>query len=155
MNYNNSNENVFSASLSFLIQFHFLFFVNETNCHCNHNEFNKKSAKKSYDLNEKETDPVYAFEIILISPSKIDLTKRDSVVQSRMKNSEFESLPGKDLIILPNELLEYQDFFNEKSAEKLPPHRPYDCQINLIANSKLYYGPIYPLTDTESKVLEE
>jgi len=57
--------------------------------------------------------------------------------------------------ILPDELRQFEDVFSESSANKLPPHRPYDCQINLIADSKLYYGPIYPLTDKESKVLKE
>ena len=57
--------------------------------------------------------------------------------------------------ILPKELKKFEDVFSESSANKLPPHRPYDCQINLIADSKLYYGPIYPLTDKESKVLKD
>jgi len=58
------------------------------------------------------------------------------------------------IITLPDELSEFNDVFNEKEAEKLPPHRSYDCQINLVDNAKLYYGPNYSLTDEESTVLE-
>ena len=56
---------------------------------------------------------------------------------------------------LPPELEEFKDVFSEASADKLPPHRPYDCQINLVENAKLFYGPIYPLTDEESNILEK
>jgi len=64
-----------------------------------------------------------------------------------------------DIIIqehtLPTELTAYKDVFDPKAAEKLPPHRPYDCEIRLKPDSKLFYGPIYPLTDKESIVLKE
>ena len=51
--------------------------------------------------------------------------------------------------------MEFLDVFSESSANELPPHRQYDCQINIIANGKLHYGPIYPLTDKEIKALEK
>jgi len=58
-------------------------------------------------------------------------------------------------ITLPKELAQFEDVFSESSADKLPPHRPYDCQINLVENSKLYYGPIYPLTSEETVALKD
>eukprot|EP00833_Pecoramyces_ruminatium_P006384 jgi/Orpsp1_1/1180416/evm.model.c7180000073352.1 len=61
----------------------------------------------------------------------------------------------KHEITLPKELTSFKDVFDEKAAEKLPPHRPYDCEIRLKPGSKLFYGPIYPLTDKESTVLKE
>jgi len=56
---------------------------------------------------------------------------------------------------LPVELLPFADVFDEKAANQLPPHRPYDCEIKLKPDSKLFYGPIYPLTEQESTALKE
>eukprot|EP00833_Pecoramyces_ruminatium_P014139 jgi/Orpsp1_1/1188171/evm.model.d7180000062949.1 len=61
----------------------------------------------------------------------------------------------KILKLLPSILQPYKDVFDEVSANMLPPHRQYDCEIKLKPNSILYYGPIYPLTDAESKALKE
>ncbi len=56
---------------------------------------------------------------------------------------------------LPKQLLKFKEVFNESIANTLPPHRPYDCEINLKPNSKLFYGAIYQLTQKESDALEE
>jgi len=61
----------------------------------------------------------------------------------------------KILKVLPTILQPYKDIFDEGSTNILPPHRQYDCEIKLKPNSILYYGPIYPLTDTESKAIKE
>jgi len=45
--------------------------------------------------------------------------------------------------------------YSESSANKLPPHRIYDCQINLVKDAKLYNGPIYPLNDDKTAALKE
>ena len=36
----------------------------------------------------------------------------------------------------------------------LPPHWEYDCEIKLKDNSNLFYGPIYPLIETERDELK-
>jgi len=56
---------------------------------------------------------------------------------------------------LLTELTAFKDVFDPKAAEKLPLHRLYDCEIRLKPDSKLFYGPIYPLTDKKSTVLNE
>jgi len=45
--------------------------------------------------------------------------------------------------------------FNEKNCSVLPPHRVYDCEINLKDNSSLFYGPLYPLTELEWEELKK
>jgi len=45
--------------------------------------------------------------------------------------------------------------FNEKNCNVLPPHRVYDCEINLKDNSILFYGPLYPLTELEREELKK
>ena len=53
---------------------------------------------------------------------------------------------------------QYRDIslvFSKKEADKLPPHRPVDCKIVLQKGAALHYGPIYPISEEESKVLKE
>ena len=57
--------------------------------------------------------------------------------------------------ILPAKLIPFKDVFDEKAANELPPHHPYDCEINLKPNTKPYYGAIYPLTEKETLALKE
>lgn len=52
----------------------------------------------------------------------------------------------------PSLPLPYQDFadvFCPKLAETLPPHRPYDCPIDLLPNSKIPFGHVYSLSQPE------
>uniref|UniRef100_A0A8C5PUW8 ribonuclease H n=1 Tax=Leptobrachium leishanense TaxID=445787 RepID=A0A8C5PUW8_9ANUR len=56
---------------------------------------------------------------------------------------------------LPAVYQQYADVFNEKEAEKLPPHRPYDCPIELLTGAPIPYGHIYPLSEPELRVLQE
>ena len=56
---------------------------------------------------------------------------------------------------MPKKLLPFKDDFNEIYANELPPHWPYDCEIILMPNTVLFYGPIYPLTEKESITLKE
>ena len=51
---------------------------------------------------------------------------------------------------LPVEYQEFKDIFCEKSAEVLPPHRDYDCQIDLVAGAKIPCSRIYALTEKEN-----
>ncbi|KAJ1151607.1 hypothetical protein NDU88_004387 [Pleurodeles waltl] len=53
---------------------------------------------------------------------------------------------------------EYEDLvtvFDEKEAEKLPPHRPYDCKIELEPGAILPCSRIYALTEAENQHLKE
>uniref|UniRef100_A0A8C5PE09 Gypsy retrotransposon integrase-like protein 1 n=1 Tax=Leptobrachium leishanense TaxID=445787 RepID=A0A8C5PE09_9ANUR len=61
----------------------------------------------------------------------------------------------KKQVILPPAYIEYQDVFNEKKAEDLPPHRVYDCPIDLLPGAAIPYGRIYPLSEPELKTLKE
>jgi len=77
-------------------------------------------------------------------------------VKSKDKKTSSKITPSStDYSKLPDELSEFIDVFSETEASKLPPHRPYDCEIQLKPNSKLFYGPIYPLTEKETAALKE
>jgi len=72
------------------------------------------------------------------------------------ETSEPNNLTDEEILkILPARLLPFKDVFDEKAANKLPPHRPYDCEIKLKPNAKLFYGPTYPLTSKEDIALRK
>ncbi|KAK3539464.1 hypothetical protein QTP70_008500 [Hemibagrus guttatus] len=56
---------------------------------------------------------------------------------------------------LPGEYQDYQDVFSQMAATKLPPHRPWDCAIDLLPGAKLPKGRVYPLSIPENKAMEE
>ncbi len=45
--------------------------------------------------------------------------------------------------------------FCHKKASQLPPHRPWDCAINLLQGEPVPHGKIYPLSLPEQKAMEE
>ncbi|KAF8698891.1 hypothetical protein RHS03_07501, partial [Rhizoctonia solani] len=55
---------------------------------------------------------------------------------------------------LPTEYHEFAKVFGEEEFKVLPPHREYDIAIDLIPDAKLSPGPIYGMTDAESKALK-
>lgn len=60
---------------------------------------------------------------------------------------QTEKDPGTPQI--PQPYLDFSDVFNTKNAERLPPHRTCDCPIDLIPNSKIPVGRLYPLSPPE------
>ena len=83
---------------------------------------------------------------------------------------EVERLLGAIGPIIPDELraksedprealpLEYADFaevFSKVEADQLPPHREYDCPIDLVDGKVPPFGPIYPLSEPELQALRE
>ncbi|QRW24124.1 Retrotransposable element Tf2 protein [Rhizoctonia solani] len=68
--------------------------------------------------------------------------------------SEEEADPNP-LTDLPNQYHEFTKVFGEEEFKVLPPHREYDILIDLTPNAKLSPGPIYGITDAESKALKQ
>lgn len=56
---------------------------------------------------------------------------------------------------LPPQYYQFSKVFSEKEANKLPPHRSFDCKIDLIEGKEPPYGPIYQLTETELQLLRD
>jgi len=142
-----------------------LFFESDfcsSNCLSIHPTYSDPSSKTTF-LNyessafSNSTEPIIAPSFTVVSVPKND--KGNSSLSSNSNSTQLSTSPSKSesetKVSLPSVLSQFSDVFNESSADKLPPHRPYDCQINLVENSKLYYGPIYPLTDEESTALKE
>ena len=71
----------------------------------------------------------------------------------------FESNPSEDsefpdLSAVPSEYLALKEAFNKVKATSLPPHRPYDCEINLLSGSTPPKGRLYSLSGPEQRAME-
>ncbi|KAI2657431.1 Transposon Tf2-8 polyprotein [Labeo rohita] len=56
---------------------------------------------------------------------------------------------------IPAEYMAFQDVFSKQAATQLPPHRPWDCAIELLPGAQLPKGRIYPLSIPERQAMEE
>ncbi|KAF8761975.1 hypothetical protein RHS01_00171 [Rhizoctonia solani] len=56
---------------------------------------------------------------------------------------------------LPEQYHEFAKVCGEEEFKVLPPHREYDIAIDLLPDAKLSPGPIYGMTDAESKALKQ
>ncbi len=60
-----------------------------------------------------------------------------------------------DKDIVPVQYHSYLDVFSKASADKLPPHRPFDHHMPLMEGKQPPFGPIYSISDKELKALRE
>uniref|UniRef100_A0A8C5MFU9 CCHC-type domain-containing protein n=1 Tax=Leptobrachium leishanense TaxID=445787 RepID=A0A8C5MFU9_9ANUR len=56
---------------------------------------------------------------------------------------------------LPIIYSDFHDIFEKKGADILPPHRSYDCPINILPGAMIPFGRVYSLSEPELKVLKE
>ena len=68
-------------------------------------------------------------------------------------NSAAISEEAPDLSSVPKEYHDFADIFSKAKAEKLAPHRPYNLKINLEEGTSLPIVLMYPLSQSELKVL--
>ncbi|KAF7642148.1 hypothetical protein LDENG_00263700 [Lucifuga dentata] len=59
-----------------------------------------------------------------------------------------------DLSNVPAEYLDLKPVFSKARATSLPPHRPYDCAIDLLLGTALPKERIYPLSGPEAAAME-
>ncbi len=63
-----------------------------------------------------------------------------------------------ELVNLSNMLKEYLDLkevFSKSQAASLPPHRPYDCAIDLVPGMSPPKGRLYSLSAPEKEAMEK
>ncbi|KAK3526515.1 hypothetical protein QTP70_030648 [Hemibagrus guttatus] len=70
-------------------------------------------------------------------------------------STTIESPVSSTHVNLPEEYRDYQDVFSQMTTTKLPPHRPWDCAIDLLPDAKLPKGRDYALSIPENKAMEE
>ncbi|KAL0167361.1 hypothetical protein M9458_039205, partial [Cirrhinus mrigala] len=70
-------------------------------------------------------------------------------------STSIESPIEKQSVEIPSDYEEYNDVFCPKRAARLPPHRPWDCAIDLLPAAQVPHGKIYPLSIPENKAMED
>ncbi|KAI2646181.1 Transposon Tf2-8 polyprotein [Labeo rohita] len=73
-----------------------------------------------------------------------------SLSSTLVESPELENPPE-----IPAEYMAFQDVFSKQAATHLPPHRPWDCAIDLLPDAKLPKGKVYPLSIPERQAMEE
>ncbi len=95
----------------------------------------------------KDSTSEQEFNIYLVNK------KSCNIIKSCNKNKKLNK--DSNSVTVPTIYLKYKEVFNEKNCDVLPPHREYDCEIQLKDNSNLFYGPLYPLTELEREELKK
>ncbi|KAJ8324255.1 hypothetical protein O5D80_8742 [Batrachochytrium dendrobatidis] len=71
---------------------------------------------------------------------------------SDVPSIQATTTPSSDI---PLHLVEFASVFSKKKALVLPPHRQYDCPIDLEPGSTPKFGPLYSLSEPELKALRD
>ncbi|KAI2654647.1 Transposon Tf2-11 polyprotein [Labeo rohita] len=69
---------------------------------------------------------------------------------TRIESPDQDSVPE-----VPAEYMAFQDVFSKQAATQLPPHRPWDCAIDLLPGAQLPKRRVYPLSIPERQAMEE
>ncbi|CAM4525315.1 unnamed protein product [Leuciscus chuanchicus] len=72
-----------------------------------------------------------------------------------INSTSIESPEVIHKVEIPEEYRAFQDVFSKQLATKLPPHRPWDCAVDLLPGATLSKGRVYPLSIPEQKAMEE
>ncbi len=72
------------------------------------------------------------------------------VASMRVESPEASVIPT-----IPFDYRAFQDVFSKQAATQLPPHRAWDCAIDLLPGYKLAKGRVYSLSIPECKAMEE
>ncbi|KAL0155123.1 hypothetical protein M9458_049386, partial [Cirrhinus mrigala] len=75
-------------------------------------------------------------------------------IHTTVASTQIESPEPVFMPEIPAEYRAYQDVFSKLAATQLPPHRPWDCAIDLLPGAQLPKGRIYPLSIPERQAME-
>ncbi len=76
-------------------------------------------------------------------------------VQLPIHSTSVESPIEKQSVYVPSSYSHFSDVFCPRRAAQLPPHRPWDCAIDLFPGEPVPHRKIYPLSLPEQKAMEE
>uniref|UniRef100_A0A3B4CC50 Gypsy retrotransposon integrase-like protein 1 n=1 Tax=Pygocentrus nattereri TaxID=42514 RepID=A0A3B4CC50_PYGNA len=71
-----------------------------------------------------------------------------------LSSTTIESPDSLNPVVIPPEYSDFLEVFSPVKATKLPPHRPYDCAIDLVEGAVLPKSRVYPLTLEEEKAMD-
>jgi hypothetical protein len=102
-----------------------------------------------HSINKRQVASIVALD--LQTGEKLNLSTLNQY--SSKDDSQMEAETSNHSI--PEEFSEFADVFSKTSADRLPEHTQYDHTIPLEPGSKPPFGPIYSLSATELKALDE
>ncbi|KAK3556472.1 hypothetical protein QTP70_008336 [Hemibagrus guttatus] len=108
-------------------------------------------TRGSINDNNRETITFYVIdspchEIILGYPW---LSVHDPVI------SWYQESPECKPVTIPSCYQDLQEVFSKAKATQLPPHRPWDCTIDLLPNAMPPKSKVYPLSRPETQAMED
>lgn len=59
-----------------------------------------------------------------------------------------------DLSVVPTKYQDFHQVFSKARATSLPPHRPYDCAIDLLPGTSPPRGALYSLSEPERRAMD-
>ena len=71
-----------------------------------------------------------------------------------VNTTTVEILDCAPQVDLPEECQDLYRVFSKTQATRLPPHRPWDCAIDLLSDAALPRGHVYPLSYAETEAME-
>ncbi|KAF8761288.1 hypothetical protein RHS01_01288 [Rhizoctonia solani] len=95
------------------------------------------------------------WKAIIKEAAKVAEVQAAVTFPEQVKIASKEEADPNPLANLPPQYHEFAQVFGEEEFKVLPPHREYDIAIDLIPDAKLSPGPIYGMTDAESKALKQ
>ncbi|KAL0173249.1 hypothetical protein M9458_033560, partial [Cirrhinus mrigala] len=69
--------------------------------------------------------------------------------------TSIESPASTNNVKIPSCYNDLSDVFSKVKATQLPPHRPWDCAIDLLPNAMPPKSKVYPLSRTETQAMED
>ena len=89
-------------------------------------------------------------EVAMSAVSHVRPSPKDNPPKDSPPASAYEEILSK---FVPAEYHDFADVFSEQEACQLPPHRPFDHPIDLESDSKVPFGLIYNMSETEQEAL--
>ena len=97
----------------------------------------------------ERTNPLIDWSTKSVHRTEGTTTTSDNIDESsRPADSKKNTALG-----VPDYCRKFVHLFEKGAAESLPPHRPYDCKIDLKPGAELKHKPVYPMSERESEVL--
>ncbi|KAI2645968.1 Transposon Tf2-8 polyprotein [Labeo rohita] len=75
-------------------------------------------------------------------------------IPTTVASTQIESPEPVIMPEIPAEYRAHQDVFSKLATTHLPPHRPWDCAIDLLPGAQQPKGKVYPLSITERQAME-
>ncbi|KAJ1155053.1 hypothetical protein NDU88_007789 [Pleurodeles waltl] len=108
-------------------------------------------------IEKKTPETIQAVEGKLLTGGPITLQTVPLTIiceESEVHHSYIATAAEKE-VQLPKQYSSHEDVFDEKEAENLPPHRSYDCQIDLVPGGILPNCRVYALSEHENQHLRK